>query len=391
MPSNFVTLLVGFLVVLAPVNSAIVPGRVFDRFISIWLENQDFAQVIQDPDFADLKRHGILQTRYYANTHPSQPNYFAAVAGDYFGLNHDESVRVPDNVSTVVDLLDTRGISWAGYFERMPGPGYLADFSLDANGTWDYVKKHNHFASFDSINKNGTRLARLRSFEAFERALAAGTVPQFVMMSPDMLNDGHNTTLEYATKWAREFLLPLLQTNQNKRKDEKDKGNTLWKERTVIQLTYDEADTYDHPNRIVSLLLGTGVPPSLAGTEDGTFYTHYSILATAQHNWDLPTLGRYDAGANVFQFAADATGHDTNRDPPNLATVDNSQSYAGLLHNETTRPVPPPNLKLVGAGGKGVLPKVASAWNTTAHDESPYDESGNVYDGKTLPVYKPQE
>lgn len=57
----------------------------------------------------------------------------------------------------------------------------------------------------------------------------------------------------------------------------------------------------------------------------------------------------------MFQFAADTTGY-ANWDPPNLATVDNSQSYAGLLHNETTRPIPPPNLKLVGAGGKGVLP-----------------------------------
>lgn len=64
------------------------------------------------------------------------------MAGNYLVLNHDESVRVPDNVSAIVDLFDTRGISWGGYFEFMPGPGYLADFSLDANGTWAYVKKH---------------------------------------------------------------------------------------------------------------------------------------------------------------------------------------------------------------------------------------------------------
>ncbi|KAK8129871.1 hypothetical protein PG999_002251 [Apiospora kogelbergensis] len=380
-PSCF---LVGFLVGLAPANSAIVPGRVFDRFISIWLENQDFVEVIKDPDFAHLKRRGILQTRYYANTHPSQPNYLASVAGDYFGLNHDERVRVPDNVSTIVDLLDTRGISWGGYFEHMPGPGYLADFSLDAHGAWDYVKKHNHFASFDSINKNGTRLTQLRSFDAFRRHLAAGTVPQFVMMSPDMLNDGHNTTLAYATKWAREFLLPIL---------EDTRAHSLWKERTVIQLTYDESDDYGKPNRIASLLLGTGLPESLKGTEDGTFTTHYSVLATAQNNWDLPTLGRYDAGANVFQFAADVTGH-VNRDPPNLATLDNSLSYAGFFHNGTAAdrlPIPPPNLKLAGAGGKGVLPQVASTWEAFAGDRSPYDGGGAVYDGKAIPVYKPQE
>lgn len=67
----------------------------------------------------------------------------AAVAGDYWGLDHDEFVRVPENISTVVDLLDTRGISWAGYFEGNPGPGYMGDHSSSTpDGTWDYVRKH---------------------------------------------------------------------------------------------------------------------------------------------------------------------------------------------------------------------------------------------------------
>jgi hypothetical protein len=70
-------------------------ARAFDRFITIWLENQDFAKVAVDSSIADLKRQGILLTRYYAHTHPSQPNYLAAIAGDYFGLNHDDWVRLP--------------------------------------------------------------------------------------------------------------------------------------------------------------------------------------------------------------------------------------------------------------------------------------------------------
>jgi acid phosphatase len=64
------------------------------------------------------------------------------VAGDYFGLNHDGVVRVPSNVSTVVDLLEEQDISWAGYFEGNPGPGYMAAGSYAADGTWDYVRKH---------------------------------------------------------------------------------------------------------------------------------------------------------------------------------------------------------------------------------------------------------
>jgi hypothetical protein len=103
---------------------------------------QDFAKVIADPDFIDLKRYGISQTRYYAHTHPSQPNYLASVAGDYFGLNHDDVVRLPTNVSTVVDLLEEKDISWGGYFEGNPGPGYMAAGSYAPDGTWDYVRKH---------------------------------------------------------------------------------------------------------------------------------------------------------------------------------------------------------------------------------------------------------
>ncbi|KAI1842751.1 hypothetical protein JX265_005077 [Neoarthrinium moseri] len=358
---------------------AIVPGRAFDRFISIWLENQDFAEVLKDDAFADLKKSGILQTRYFAHTHPSQPNYLASVAGDYFGLNHDDFVRVPSNVSTVVDLLEDKQISWGGYFEGNPGPGYMAVGSYDKDGTWDYVRKHNHFVSFDSVNTQGSRLARLLSFKDFQRDFAAGTLPQFIMMSPDMNNDGHNTTLEYATKWAHEFLKPLL-------------ADSAFAEPTVIQLTYDESYDYSKPNQIVSLLVGNGIPKDQHGKEDSDFYTHYSVLATVENNWELPNLGRYDVGANVFKFVADVTGY-VNNDPENAASVDSSISYAGYLNNETSAQIeiPSPNLKLTGAGGKPILESIRTQWQREEFKKVPYDGSGRVYDGdKNAPEYKLQ-
>ncbi|KAI0020438.1 putative acid phosphatase Pho610 [Xylariomycetidae sp. FL0641] len=370
--------LVGLLGCALRTAAAIVPGKAFDRFISIWLENQDFPKVEADPAFADLKRFGILQTRYYAQTHPSQPNYLAAVGGDYFGLDHDEPLRIPANVSTIVDLLESKDISWRGYFEGLPGPGYMAEGSYAADGTWDYVKKHNPFVSYDSVNTDGSRLLNLLSFKDFERDLAAGTVPQFVMMSPDMLNDGHNTTLDYATNWAREFLKPLIKDGD-------------FAEKTLIQLTYDETEDYSEPNRIVSLLLGNAVPDRLKGTTDSTFYTHYSILSTMEHNWELPNLGRYDVGANVFQILADVTGYE-NIDPPNLATANNSVSYPGPYNQNHTiklTQIAPPNLELKGASGMPVLATIRAAWAGEASSDTPYDGSGNVYDGDTLPVYKP--
>lgn len=227
---------------------------------------------------------------------------------------------------------------------------------------------------------NGTRLANLLSFKDFKRDLDAGRIPQFVMMSPNMLNDGHNTTLEYATKWSREFLLPLL-------------ADKVFAEKTLIQLTYDETEDYSEPNRIVSLLLGNAVPAAQKGSEDGTFYTHFSLLSTVQHNWELPNLGRYDVGANVFQLLADATGY-KNKDPPNVLSANNSVSYPGPFnrnHTIKSEEFPPPNLSLSGAGGLPVLDAIRQAWQGQAGSDTPYDGSGSLYDGDTLPVYKPQQ
>jgi acid phosphatase len=243
-----------------------------------------------------------------------------------------------------------------------------------------YADVYSPFISFDSINRNGTRLAQIQSLEHFRRDVAANTLPQYAHISPDMLNDGHNTTLEYATKWSEEFLTPLL-----KNKD--------FMEKTLILLTYDESTTYEIPNKIVSILLGGAIPEDKKGTEDNTFYTHYSIISTLENNWELPCLGRYDVGANLFELVAQQTGY-INHPPPNEASVNNSLSYAGALNDVPAqyKPIPPPNLTLIGAGGKPVVENVRRNWGAKKDEPTPYDGSGGVYDGgSNLPVYKVQD
>jgi acid phosphatase len=85
-----------------------------------------------------LIKEGVLLKNYWGLTHPSQPNYIASVGGDYFGLDHDGYVTIPQNVSTVVDLFDTKNIEWKGYFEDFPGPGFLGPASIEGH----YVRKH---------------------------------------------------------------------------------------------------------------------------------------------------------------------------------------------------------------------------------------------------------
>jgi Phosphoesterase family len=145
-----------------------------------------------------------------------------------------------------------------------------------------------------------------------------------------MLNDGHDTTIDYASNWTRSFLTPLL-------------NNTAFNDnKTLIIITFDENETYTIKNNVWALLLGNAVPPSLRNQTDSTFYTHYSQLATVQANWKLYNLGRGDAtppNNNVFSFVA-AAANWTNVNVTVAEAPYNNFTATGY------KPNPPPELLL---------------------------------------------
>lgn len=194
-------------------------------------------------------------------------------------------------------------------------------------------------------------------------------------MSPNMSSDGHDTGLAYGVAWSRSFLTPLL-------------SDQYFTNRTLILLTLDESATYTEPNKIASLLLGD-IPSNLKSSTDGTFYTHYSILSTLENNFELPNLGRYDVGANVFQIVANTTGYG-NQAVVDAKMVHLNQSYPGYLNSQKNISIPTPNVELVGGGGRGVLGSISNAWlNGTYCTDflTPYNGSGLVFDSISPPVY----
>lgn len=248
---------------------------------------------------------------------------------------------------------------------------------------YHYNKIASPFVSYDSINYNGSRLAKVLSFRDFDRDIRGNTLPQYIHVSPNMLNDGHDTSPSFAIDWVYNFLNPLL-------------SNAEFMNRTLILLTYDESGTMTNPNHITSILLGGAIPKNLHGTVDNTFYSHYSILSTLENNWDLPCLGRYDVGANVFSFVASQTNH-TNKISTEFLQANYSLSYPGFLNDNPSKylPIPPPNVKLIGAGGQGVARIIQDAWKSSAKSNTPYDGSGMLYDGGDghsnigWPMYRP--
>ncbi|KUJ12359.1 phosphoesterase-domain-containing protein [Mollisia scopiformis] len=270
---------------LSPVSS--IRGNQFDRFINIWLENTDIDMAAGDPSLQWVAKQGITLNNYNAITHPSQPNYVASVGGDTHWVWEDWMFRIDSDVRTIVDLLEDGGVSWGLYQEDMPYSGFEGNWVNHKTGANDYVRKHNPLMSYDSVTSNEDRLAKSKNFTMFYRDLEADTLPQWMFITPNMTNDGHDSSVTVAGAWTKRFLEPLL-------------SNPTFMQNTLIMLTFDETECYICRNRVFSVLLGDVIPSSLRGTMNDTSFNHYSIMSTVEHNWDLGNLGLNDEKAPIM-------------------------------------------------------------------------------------------
>lgn len=358
-----------------------VQGKVFDRYIEIWLENTDYSKAAGDPNLAYLAKQGITLSNYFGVTHPSEPNYVAAIGGDNFGMDNDNFNQVADNVSTVVDLLEDKGISWGSYQEDMPYTGFEGYAWVNQKtGANDYVRKHNPPVIYNA-NTNSRRLSYQKNLTEFFGDLNAQRLPQWSFITPNMTSDGHDTSVTTAGQWCRNFLGPLL-------------NNTYFMERTLVLLTFDENHTYTIGNRVFSILLGGAVPQSLHGTTDSQYYNHYSDISTVEANWGLHTLGRWDVGANVFKLVADQTG-DVYRPVDQVAGSNPSQylntSFAGPFNTGlSSAPYPIPNVKATSPStGRTVLPSIVQKYSNSSLQQSQqmyYNDSQIIPDGQYPPA-----
>src|SRR5262249_20061585 len=153
------------------------------------------------PYLEKLKMKGVFLEKYFGVRHPSEPNYVAAIAGSTFGIDNDADYDL--NETTIVDLLEAKGITWKAYQEGM-SPNKLATRS----GL--YVRKHNPFASFTTITEDPARLARVVEANAFAHDLKTASLPQYCWYTPNLNHDGHDTGIEAAAQWLQTFLDPLL-------------------------------------------------------------------------------------------------------------------------------------------------------------------------------------
>jgi len=261
-------------------------GKHFDQVVIVVMENEGTDQALADPYIASLSRRAAWFSRYYAITHPSFPNYLAIVAGSTFGLNSDHRPP-PLNGATIADRLEGKGLTWKSYAEDYPGGCYLGSgagsgkITPTAAPTELYARKHVPLLAFAAIERNPRRCARVVNASQFMRDARAGKLPNYSFYTPNMFNDGHDTSLEASSKWLQGFIRAL-------------DGTIAMRQRTLVVITWDEGGNRD--NRVLTLLLGNVVNPGRYSTP----LTHYSLLRTIEDNFGLSTVGAGDRHASSY-------------------------------------------------------------------------------------------
>lgn len=240
-----------------------------DHVVIVIVENHNFDQVLRSPGapyFHQLVRSGRSLTRFYAITHPSQPNYIALFSGSTQGIR-DDSCPHSFNGPNLGSALRSHGYTFVGYSQGLPKPGWTG-CTLG-----DYARKHAPWVNFTNLPSTTNR-----PMTDFPTDYA--TLPTVSFVVPDLQHDMHDGTLAQSDAWVRKNISHYV----------------TWAKthNSLLVLTADEDDK-SSGNNIPALVVGEYVRPGV----DDHRYTLYSLLRTLEDWYGLPHLGNSATAAAI--------------------------------------------------------------------------------------------
>ncbi len=278
----------------------------FQHVFVIMMENTGFDSLIGNSNApwinSAASAHG-LATSYFGVTHPSQPNYVAATAGIQ-GADSDADETL--NVTNIVDQLESSGTTWKAYMQSLS----LCVTKLDhACGNQLYERKHNSFVSFADVQSSPARMANVVDLSQLNSDLAAGTVPDYVWISPDQCNDMHGRGGPSTDPCRFANVQGLISTGDAflSRTVSAIMASSAWTGNSAIFIAWDESDFtgtgfggFGDDSGCCGSVAGKGGGHVVtlvishsdhAARTSSVSYNHYSLLRTIQDGWQLGCLG----------------------------------------------------------------------------------------------------
>jgi acid phosphatase len=207
---------------------------------------------------AKAKQYGTA-AQYYALTHPSLPNYLAMAGGTTFGITDDRGPGAHPLPGGSVFGQGRPGATRT-YAEGMREP-------CQQHNDGRYAVRHNPWAYFPAERSACRRAdvpAGTPSGGALRSDLAAGRMPTFGLLVPDVCNDAHDCDLSTADAWLASWGRAV-------------QAGPDWKAgRLAVLVTFDE-DDHTARNRITTVLMH----PSLHGARVDRRLDHRDLSATA--------------------------------------------------------------------------------------------------------------
>jgi len=233
-------------------------------------ENHSYNSVVGSasmPYFNQLASQYALATEYFADAHPSLPNYFMLTTGQTLATSDSYSATVTQD--NVVRALTAAGKSWRYYGESLPSAGYTGGDS------GSYSKQHDPFAYFSEVLSDSSQANNLVPFAQFSSDLENDALPDYAFIVPDLTDDAHNCPagestctdeqkLAAADQWLQANLDPFVKSSAFAS--------------SLLIITFDEGGVDDNAHgggQVATLIVS---PKAKAGYRSSTFYEHAGTL-----------------------------------------------------------------------------------------------------------------
>lgn len=233
----------------------------YSHVVWIVMENNSFSDVIgsgKAPYIDSLAKRCGLATNFFAEDHPSLPNYIAMTSGSTQGVSGDggPSARGLPGRS----LFSQLGSNWRALQESMRSNCQRSDSEL-------YVVHHNPPPYYADARN-----------ECAAKDVPLGPRPdisaRFTFITPNNCHNMHSCSVASGDAWLRGFMPKIFRTHQYRSR------------KAVVFLTWDEGGG---SQRVATLVMS---PTTRPGTRSGASFNHYSLLRTTEDLLGLPFLGK---------------------------------------------------------------------------------------------------
>ncbi len=237
-------------------------------------ENHSYGEVVGNsnmPYFNSLASKYGLATQYFADAHPSLPNYFTLTVGEGTSITGTlgDAYPGPVTLDNIVRALTAAGKTWKCYAEALPQIGYLGP------DTGAYVRRHNPFAYLSDVINSPTQAGNVVPFAQLASDTSDGSLPDYSFIAPDLSDDAHDCPsglstctdtqkLANADLWLKNNIDPLIH------------GSAF--QNSLLIITFDEGDAGDSAHgggQVATLVIS---PKAKAGYQSTTLYQHESTF-----------------------------------------------------------------------------------------------------------------